>query len=417
MQLTANESQAALPRTIRNLNRRIVIKAAMQHKEFSVADISNEVGLSRQSVMKVLSHFIENGTVVSLGKGASTEIGGKRPELYSIRPAQRCIAILHRTDEMLFRLLDMSANILDSVSISIQKTLDDEAFVRIIRSGAQKLLMRNAGAKEALYGVAMAVGGLVERENHTLYRSMYYSKLSMGLPVREILREVFPMAKVVIVDCIGRMAGQAVLSDMEQFQKQNRIFTLYIDRAITGCFFDKDNLQKDNGLMMIEVGHMVIEPDDKMVCTCGKHGCAEALISIKHIRKEIEDLLPEYPDSGLAAISPELINFEDLFAGCSQGDTLCMQIADHSARVLGQLLRNVFLSCDPGLVVIMGNYSGANEQFDTQLKEAASSTSIYTLRKDAFDIVYEKRDLVTLETLGCAQSLIRSFYDDDDLYA
>ena len=55
--------------------------------------------------------------------------------------------------------------------------------------------------------------------------------------------------------------------------------------------------------------------------------------------------------------------------------------------------------------------------FDTTVKETIQNCFLYTVRHGAFDIAYDKRDLARLETLGCAQSMIKAFYDDEDLYS
>jgi len=412
----AAEAMGALPRTIRDLNRRVILKAAAARGTFSVSDIAADVMLSRQSVMKAFTHFIDRQIIVPLGRGVSTETGGKRPEIYAMRPPQRCIAILHRTREMVFRLLDMSANILDSLSIPIEKTLSDKEFVEVIRAGGQKLLIRNAGASEALYGVAMAVGGLVEPEQHSLYRSMYFTNLSRGLPVYDILRDIFPQCRNIQVECIGRMAGQAILQDTECMRANKRVFTIYIDRAITGSFFLDGKLHEENSLVMIEAGHMILDPQDDERCTCGNFGCVESLISLRRVRRSIAQKIEKYPDSCLAKIAPRMIGFEDIFAGSRSGDELCMLEVRRLAGVIGQMIRNTFLVCDPGLVVFMGNFSNVDDVFDKELRRVIGSQFVYTLREGTFDIAYDQRDLVTLETLGCAQSVINAFFEDNALY-
>jgi len=72
--------------------------------------------------------------------------------------------------------------------------------------------------------------------------------------------------------------------------------------------------------------------------------------------------------------------------------------------------------CDPGLVVFMGNFSNVDDVFDKELRRVIGSQFVYTLREGTFDIAYDQRDLVTLETLGCAQSVINAFFEDNALY-
>lgn len=412
----STENMAAKPRTIRDHNRRLVLKAATQRGTFSVADLAQDVMLSRQSVMKALTHFLDRGVIIPLGKGVSTEIGGKKPERYMLCPPQRLIAILHRTNAMVFQMMDMSSKCLDTLSLPISKELTDQEFVETLRAGVQKLMMRNPDLQQRLYGVAMAVGGQVEQEHYTMHRSMYFSNLSIGLPVYDILREIFPDVPCIQVECIGRMAGQAVLFNSDWMHLNKRIFTLYFDRGITGCLFMEGRRHTESTLMLLEAGHMVLDPHDDERCTCGKYGCAESLISIQRVRRSIAEQLPQYPDSCLAHIAPRLIGFDDVFSGSRSGDPLCVKESKRLAEAIGHLLRNIFLACEPGQVVFMGNFSHADQVFNDTLHEALKSDYVYTLQESNYDIYYDSRDLMTLEALGCAQSVINSFYDDDSLY-
>ena len=126
---------------------------------------------------------------------------------------------------------------------------------------------------------------------------MYFTNLSVGLPVYDILKEIFPEALDIQVDCIGRMAGQSIFLNEELIRSNERIFTLYFDRGITGCFFMDGKIQTESALMLLEVGHMVLDSHDDLQCTCGKYGCAESLTSINKVRRNIAGQLAEYPAS------------------------------------------------------------------------------------------------------------------------
>lgn len=407
------DSHGAIPRTIRNYNRRVVLNAVRGKKEFSVAEIASEVMLSRQSVMKAISYFIDKKIITPLGKGNSTESGGKRPEMYVLNPFQKLIVILQRTDEMRFSLMDMSADLLDVVSVDITKELTDEGFRSAILEGKQKLLEKNPQFADQIYGVAMAMGGLVELKKQALHRSMYFSNLSVGLPVYDILCQIFPEVSSIIVDNIGRMAGRSALLNPEITGRSNRILTLYIDRAITGCFFVDGRIQDGDVQMMIEVGHMIVDPYDDEACTCGNCGCAENLIKIRRIRKNLKKT---YPDTFLNGQPTDRIHYRDLFAGCKCGDPACRAEVERLATVLGRLLRNVLLACNPGMIVFIGNFADADNYFDEMLRKKLENDWVYCLRKEMFDLYYDRRDLALLETIGSAEAVIKAFYNDDELY-
>ena len=75
-------STPALPADLKFGNRTQVMGVFKDGGEYTVNDISERVGLSRQTVMKAVQLFVQKGIIVSAGKGCSTSIGGKRPELF-----------------------------------------------------------------------------------------------------------------------------------------------------------------------------------------------------------------------------------------------------------------------------------------------------------------------------------------------
>ena len=415
--ITQAEAFGAIPRTIRNYNRRVVLNAVREKKEFSIAEIASEVMLSRQSVMKAVQYFIDKKVIVSLGKGASTETGGKRPEMYALSPVQKILVILQRTEELRFTLMDLFANELDAVSVPITKELTDEGFRDALVEGKSRIEKRNPEDALLIYGVSMAMGGLVELENQSLHRSMYFSKLSVGLPVHGILSEIFPKVSCVIVDNIGRMAGYSVMCENpEVTEKNRRILTLYMDRAITGAFFVDGAIQDGTVQMMIEAGHMILDPHDQEVCTCGNCGCAEQLVSLGRVRREIQKKLERYPDSMLSKLTHSKIQYRTVFEGGRAGDPACLEETERLAKVMGQFLRNLLLACRPEIVVFIGNLAGADERFDRILRETLRNDWVYSLRGGTFELCYERRELAVLETLGSAQAVIKAFYNDEELY-
>ena len=65
---------------VREGNRCQVLEAFLDGTPRSAGDVAEQVGLSRQTVMKSIQFFLRTGLLESAGKGDSTSLGGKRPE-------------------------------------------------------------------------------------------------------------------------------------------------------------------------------------------------------------------------------------------------------------------------------------------------------------------------------------------------
>ena len=107
----------SFPADLKSVNRMQIMEVFKSGKEYTANDISEEIGLSRQTVMKAVQFFVEKGIIVSHGKGSSTNIGGKRPELFSLASNKYLMCISIWPDVLQFTLMDLRAGVVDQLSL------------------------------------------------------------------------------------------------------------------------------------------------------------------------------------------------------------------------------------------------------------------------------------------------------------
>ena len=93
MQKNNNVGSPACPADLKYGNRIQVIETFLSGGVCSTNDISATIGLSRQTVMKSIQFFLRSGLLISVGKGDSTHVGGKRPELFALSPEKYFLCI------------------------------------------------------------------------------------------------------------------------------------------------------------------------------------------------------------------------------------------------------------------------------------------------------------------------------------
>jgi glucokinase len=113
-----------------------------------------------------------------------------------------------------------------------------------------------------------------------------------------------------------------------------------------------------------EFGHMIIRPGGPR-CTCGRHGCLEALCSGPAMgRRAREALAALHPQERAAtalvqrAGSRAAVSGPDLTALAAEGDALSLQVLDGVFTDLAIAIANIAASLDPALVVIGGGAAG-----------------------------------------------------------
>ena len=138
-----------------------------------------------------------------------------------------------------------------------------------------------------------------------------------------------------------------------------------------------------------EVGHMVMDPEEKDLCNCGKYGCAEQYCSASGIVRVARKYLKlSFEPSVLRQIEP--LTSKAVFEAAQAGDASAIAIMEKVYEYLGQLAANICAVVNPDTVIIGGGVSKAGF-------ELVSSVERY-FRKHAFHAVRDVR--IVLATLG-----------------
>jgi glucokinase len=109
------------------------------------------------------------------------------------------------------------------------------------------------------------------------------------------------------------------------------------------------------------VGHMIIAPDGPR-CSCGAHGCFEALASGSALARAGREAAAAEPSSLLAKTHPpDAITARDIVAAARLGDGLALALLGREATWLGVGFSNLAHLYSPQAIVMGG---GVSQAFD-----------------------------------------------------
>jgi glucokinase len=100
-----------------------------------------------------------------------------------------------------------------------------------------------------------------------------------------------------------------------------------------------------------EVGHIVVQKDGPP-CTCGNHGCVEAISSGTGISRTAREAAPVTPGSALHGI--ENPTPEDVARAARAGDRLAISILENAGAYLGIALGTLINLFNPDMIVLGG---------------------------------------------------------------
>lgn len=133
-----------------------------------------------------------------------------------------------------------------------------------------------------------------------------------------------------------------------------------IGTGIGGGFVLHDRVMNGAHGVAGEVGHIVVNRDEPLYCTCGKRGCVEQYASANGIvRVTKQRLAQDDTPSGLREIPA--LTCKDVFDCAAKGDALANEILDRTYDYLGEAIADACCILDPELVIIGGGVSKAGQ--------------------------------------------------------
>ncbi len=403
---------AALPVDLKHENRKKVLSAFRYGEECTVADISNQTGISRLTVMRAIQFFVSRKILRSTGLGESSNMGGKKPERFAFADGRLtlCIALWpYSTRLSLYTITGMPVGEMDFAS-DLRRTLK-EVFADL-QSNISVFLEKNNTTKAKLYGVMLSTAGTVDTESGILRFSVHSPEWGDQIPIRDYLQEIMGETPVVLVENAGKTAGRAVLHQGDMYQT-GRVLTVFSAWGLSACLIEDGRILSGPLSLVGEIGHMSIDCCDDELCGCGRHGCLERLVSQERlVRMLAQDPAPA--GTPLAELGDQ-ITFRQLFEAAQSGDETACLLTDHLARCYGDALHNVAVVYNPDQVIFQGAIGHACDYFDQQLKAHMSGFRYFPEGK-AFGIHYDETDLLSLNAIGGWYMLNEHYFHDPLLY-
>lgn len=397
------QKKAALPRDLKQKNREEILKVfrKSEKREWSLAEVSEYTGISRATIRKAVTAFVEEGILLCLGKGNSTEIGGKRPEVFAFHEEYQFLAYLNIGIGWLsVDILDLGLKKRARAEAALSLSSDAEELTAVSKACYQQAVERSGLSEEKIRGICIGTSGMVDQETGTLRHILSYPGWGNELPMKRIFEEAFP-GRIVMVDNVARAAGRAELYFHRELETK-KVFTIFTYRGISGCLIDCGRVLNSRNSLIGEIGHMVICPQDTEICRCGSRGCFEQMVAEERILREMR-ADPERLAGSVLGRKPE-ITLREILQAAEEGDAYSRELTDQAARRFALAIRNVILTIDPEVIVIQGNYAAGKGYFHKKMTEYLYNQA-YFPDVSAWEFLYDERNVLDLARTGMAAAM------------
>lgn len=343
--------------------------------DFSIADISKEIGSSIPTITKLVGELIDDGYIDDMGKQDTG--GGRRPSLYGLNPnAGYIVGIdLHRHD-MSLAIIDFKGQPVyfkGDIKFSLKSTEESvDKMCELISSHTE-----NAGIDTSIiraYG--FNITGRVNKE----HGYCFYYFFGEDRAITDILKE--RLKKPVFVDNDSRAMTYGEYICGVANNESNMLFFNVTWGLGMGMITD-GRLSYGKSGFSGEVGHIPIL-NNNQICQCGKIGCLETgasgsalhRIVLEKIAGGRASLLSEKYKNGID------ITLDDILEAINKEDVLAIEALEEIGITLGKAIACMINIFNPELVVIGGEVAAAKEYLLFPIKSAINKHSLNMINRD-----------------------------------
>lgn len=258
-------------------------------------------------------------------------------------------AILTREGEVQEKW-SIKTNILDEGS----HIVDD-----MIESINHRLRLLGLGAEDFI-GIGMGSPGVVDREKGTVIGA-YNLNWKTLQPVKEKIEKATGIPFFIDND-----ANVAALGERWKGAGENQpdVVFMTLGTGVGGGIVAEGKLLHGVAGAGGELGHITVDFDQPILCTCGKKGCLETVASATGIVNLTRRYADEYAgDADLKQLidNGEDVNAKIVFDLAKSGDELALIVYRNFSHYLGIACANIGSILNPSTIVIGGGVSAAGE--------------------------------------------------------
>lgn len=259
-------------------------------------------------------------------------------------------------------LFDLDGKLLYKWEIETRKIENGRYILSDIAKSIDEILEDKKINKDEVIGVGVGVPGPVKENKIVL------GCVNLGWPVFNVSAELEKLLNLPV-----KVANDANIAALGEMYKgggkgyENMIMVTLGTGVGGGVIIDGKVIAGFSGAGG-EIGHINVNPHEKISCNCGRKGCLEQYASATGITRLAKEILAkESCDSKLRNI--EEITAKDIFDLAKENDKLCIKIIDKFSNILGRALSNIACICNPQVFVIGGGVSKAGDMLLDNIKK------------------------------------------------
>ena len=329
---------------LKQLNRMALVRQVSTQPGLSRAALAEVLGLTKSTVSLLVRELVDEGWLTESELLVTGEVGRRATPLHLDPGRLALLGVELGVDEARVVATSLLGDVLDTRVVGYDDPADPASCIRLATAALVKLARRlgKGGARipaRRVLGVGFGLHGAVDEALGLLRHAPH-------LGWRDVDVAGIVQAQVAGSPLDGvplYMQNEANVAALGEFEFADQAATdpliyLSIGYGVGAGVIVNDRLLTGRSGYAGEVGHAILQASGPL-CSCGRRGCADALIGLGAL---------------LGRERPSHPALERLFARAAGGDAATCAAVDAAGRQLGILLNNLWAGFDPMAIVIGG---------------------------------------------------------------
>lgn len=331
---------------LKGINRMSLVRHLCANPGLSRADLAHEVQLTKSTVSMLVRELIDEGWLVEREVVATGDLG-RRPTPLFVDP-QRLLLLGAEVGIEGVRAVatSLTGDVLAQARLGYGAARSAKSCIAVLATAMLKVFKQLDASTQRVIGIGVGLPGGVDEARGFLH---FAPNLQWrNVPVGELLAEKLAGSALEGVPVfLQNEADVAAIGEMEFNSSEATDPLLYVsvNQGVGAGVVVGDRLLMGSHGFAGEVGHIVLQVDGPL-CSCGRRGCAEALIGPRA-------MLPTEHPHPLAELQRLL----------GEGHAETARAVNRAGSYLGVLLHNLSAAYDPGCIVLGGSVIELGDAF------------------------------------------------------
>lgn len=372
----------AKPIDLRRQNYQSIIQLFRNHPTLAVRDIAQVLSLSKTAITNILNNLTGMNIIQAMGKGESTNQGGKKPELYALNSDYGYVVTAYFSHEFcLCQLYDMNYRVLGETmqSCPVPEGYSYEEVLSILTQQIRTVMEKNSLDEKRLCGIVLQCAGIILHKEGILSRPILSPQWGNELHVVRDMRKRLSLSAPLYLNNTSRFHGCYELL-VNPGRRSRNIITLFCSSTVGGSQIRMGHLIHGLTGLVGEYGHLTTDYTFSERCNCGNYGCFETSVSREPVLRRICRDLKTHAMSSLRREDLSTLTIQEVFRAANDGDGLARKHLDYVIQQFTVLIYNMQITYDPDEIIIQGIYANSGSYFQKNLAENINHLSLHNIQ-------------------------------------